>query len=589
MEGSFYRSSRDKADKLVETIKGYDNMQWFYKRDKPRDEGGELLPVLSKKEQDLEEIMKIYRRYFRTEYQSSICPYIAARPFYSVKSAIESDPLFTEVFSIMPKGGLLHVHSSAALSIEGYWQLLQDWNALHRGDPDHPADTEGDVRSIYVFTQDYIEGSVMKARAGTLYYLGTLKLLPKEVFSFVQPLTVYIEKDKYPDPEYQWEDLKKKLTFTEETEGYPYAWEALNEMFARIDDLFNDREFYKRYHIRFFLECLQDGIKYVEMRCGFTKFAPQKEDGIRNPPILHPDYSFEDHFLIKELAMGLGADTDFIKVIQGAVTDANTEWATAKYQDFRTRYGNEGLQVKLILNVRRNLDPGTQETLILDRIGTAIKSKPYGVIGFDFVSEEDRGRPTSDYWEYIYGNIGEAEGKIDFYLHDGESLWADNDNIIYAAVACHYRIGHGFNMASHPGVANGIALQGTADGYSRTPQAKLPMLEICPISNQLLRYFPDLRAHTAYQLMKSGVMCVLGNDDPLMFGNPGLSYDFWMAYVGMGLDFSSIKQLVFNSLMPLGNYGDKEPAGLGGFKEKWDDFVSAAHSALEAKLEHNNT
>lgn len=580
MEGSLYRSSKDQADKLVKTVEEYDNMQWFYKRDKPRDGKGNLLPVLSEEEQKLEKLMQAHRDQFRTEYQSSTCPYIAARPFYSIKPVIESDPLFTGVFSIMPKGGLLHVHSSAALSIEGYWKLLQYWNALHRGDPDQPAETGKDERSIYVFTQDYKEKDVLKARTGSLYYLGTLKSMSKDVFAFVQPLTVYIEKDKYTNPDYIWENLKKKLTFTEETESYTYVWDALNEMFARIDDLFNDQEFYKEYHMRFFLECLKDGIKYVEMRCGFTKFEPSEQDGIRNSPILHPDYAFENHFLIKELMLGLGAETGFIKVIKDAVLNANNEWATAEYQEFRARYGEEGLQVNLILNVKRNLDPNEQKILIMDRLSAAIKCKPEGVVGFDFVSEEDRGRPTSDYWDFIYNNIGEEENKIDFYLHDGESLWADNDNIIYAAIACHYRIGHGFNMASHPGVANGIALQGTENGYNRTPQARLPMLEICPISNQLLRYFPDLRTHTAYQLMKSGVMCVLGNDDPLMFGNPGLSYDFWMAYVGMGLDFSSIKQLVFNSLMPLNKYGEETPAYLARFEEKWNAFVSKAYSAL---------
>ena len=48
---------------------------------------------------------------------------ITAKPFYSTKSIIEEGPLFN-VFREMPKGGLLYVHSSAALSIECYKELL---------------------------------------------------------------------------------------------------------------------------------------------------------------------------------------------------------------------------------------------------------------------------------------------------------------------------------------------------------------------------------------------------------------------------------------------------------------------------------
>lgn len=133
--------------------------------------------------------------------------------------------------------------------------------------------------------------------------------------------------------------------------------------------------------------------------------------------------------------------------------------------------------------------------------------------------------------------------KLDFYLHDGESLWAENDNMIDACIISRHRIGHGFNLCKFPTLVE--KFRHNTDEKGEGPVE--PFLEICPISNQMLRYYPDLRAHSAYELIKSGVQCVLGNDDPMILENPGLSYDFWEAYVGIGLDYYAIKGLVFNA------------------------------------------
>src|SRR5262249_57761729 len=72
--------------------------------------------------------------------------------------------------------------------------------------------------------------------------------------------------------------------------------------------------------------------------------------------------------------------------------------------------------------------------------------------------------------------------------------------------------------------------------------------EVCPISNQMLRYVSDLRMHPADGYLRRGVPCVLSNDDPGIFGNDGLSYDFWVATLAWDLDLRALKQLALNSL-----------------------------------------
>ena len=53
------------------------------------------------------------------------------------------------------------------------------------------------------------------------------------------------------------------------------------------------------------------------------------------------------------------------------------------------------------------------------------------------------------------------------------------------------------------------------------------VLEVAPISNQILRYV-SLETHPAAALALDGVRIVLASDDPLVFGYTGLTLD-WRA------------------------------------------------------------
>ncbi len=74
-------------------------------------------------------------------------------------------------------------------------------------------------------------------------------------------------------------------------------------------------------------------------------------------------------------------------------------------------------------------------------------------------------------------------------------------------------------------------------------------LEVCPISDQMLGYAPDLRMHPANTFIHRGVQCVLANDIPQILGNSGLSYDFLSAFLSWNLDIWQIKQLIVNSIL----------------------------------------
>ncbi len=126
-------------------------------------------------------------------------------------------------------------------------------------------------------------------------------------------------------------------------------------------------------------------------------------------------------------------------------------------------------------------------------------------------------------------------------------------------------MGHGFNLFRFPTVEERLKKHGVA-------------VEVCPISNQLLRYVSDLRMHPAAGYLRRGVPCVLSNDDPGIFGNDGLSYDFWVATLAWELDLRALKQLALNSLQYSGMTDGEKRTALGVWQQQWDAWLTATSS-----------
>ena len=616
MKGSVYRTNKEDANWLKEKLKQLDREKWFYQRvrsnerqpdteiknrgkdqiegrikdgikDGIKGKGDAEKSELKQKEENLAKLMEDIRREYRTKCEQSEERYIGARPFCEIKSLIEQDRLYKEVFRPMPKGGLLHVHSSAALSLEGFYGLLSYWNGKHTSQVDK---SKCDDQSIFVIPADMEVGGKQKFLKNSLYYLGYLKMLLEQqkeskeqeefqkVLEMAVPITPYLVQEVWDGED----GLASYLAFTAQHKAESaYVWNDLNAMFVRVDNLFSDKYFYQEYHERFFKECLTDKISYVELRSGFVEFIQYGPAGTLAGAdwqkmlfVTHEEYSVDRHFYFKEMFQEINYDNPvFLQCIKDAADKS----------------GLKKENVRVILNVRRDLEPGAEK--LKERLDYAIayhcakKFDIYNqlVIGFDFVSEEDRGRPTEQYFDLIFG-LTETKADIDvrkpriqmidFYLHDGESLWKGGSNVLDAALVSQYRIGHGFQMAYFPALIDQVVDTPYIGGVAYDFQPSLPILEVCPISNQVLQYFPDLRSHTAYQLMQRGIQCVLANDDPFMFGNPGLSYDFWMAYVGMELDFPAVKTLVYNSILPMVGYDTSK--SLAEFDEAWVQFVDGA-------------
>ena len=184
------------------------------------------------------------------------------------------------------------------------------------------------------------------------------------------------------------------------------------------------------------------------------------------------------------------------------------------------------------------------------------------VIGFDLINEEDASLPLRNFAPMLL-RVKRKYPELHFYIHGGESLSAENDNLIDAYLLGVSRVGHGLNLYRYP------------DLLERYAKSEI-CLEVCPISNQTLGYTRDLRSHPAAEYLRRGVAVALCSDDPTYQENETLTDDFFAAALCWNLDLADLKQLAINSIQYSGLSQPEKTNLLKAFREKWTDFVDRA-------------
>lgn len=320
---------------------------------------------------------------------------------------------------------------------------------------------------------------------------------------------------------------KEKLLSLWQLHTPDYSWFRLRGVYYRLTSFINaNPDVYKAYYKASFQDALDDNINHMEIRMNFPLFKEKSSKKILGAQALKEAYQEfkKDH-------------PDFsVKVI----------YTIAKRQ---RKYGE-----RILRSYHAMLDMKKQ---------TADYSDPENpvdfIVGFDLAGNEDGSLSLTQFvpdFEVLY-NQGHLR---DLYLHAGESRLPLSSNIIDAYLLKSKRVGHGLNLYRYPQLMDKFAAE------------KIP-LEIAPISNQMLGYIRDFRLHPAVEYMRRGIPIVLGSDDPMLFGNDGLSYDFFVAAVFWNLSLGDIKQLCLNSIQYSALSDAEKTVLLNQWIAKWDQFI----------------
>ncbi len=189
------------------------------------------------------------------------------------------------------------------------------------------------------------------------------------------------------------------------------------------------------------------------------------------------------------------------------------------------------------------------------------------VIGFDLINEEDNSLPLSTFANMLI-DAKTHYPEMKFYIHGGESLDANNDNLIDAYLLGVARVGHGMNLYRYP------------DLLTRYANSEI-CLEVCVISNQTLGYTTDVRVHPATEYLRRGVAIALCSDDATYQEHETLTDDFFAGIVSWDLDIADIKQLALNSLMYSGLDEYEKSKALKAFNTEWNEFVNKANEIFK--------
>lgn len=359
----------------------------------------------------------------------------------------------------------------------------------------------GDYRWL-VSHATYLPNCYIYLGNGTAVVRGALRLAaspPGEGWQLVSEL-----RAAAPDRAAFDEGLFRSLTLGEEDLAEPHIWDEFARNFQRSSGLLADRTVHAEYWRRMLRALIDENVQYLESR---------------TPPV--------DEAILVDARQ---ADPVFdVKFIPAAGRSAPRE------------------------SVARALAAAVDQRV----------TAPDRVKGFDLVQEEDATNTNLFYIEELLAARREAARRgtsLPFYLHSGESNWAENDNLYDAVLLGAPRIGHGLALIRHPLLMEMVKARGVA-------------IEVCPLSNQMLGFVSDLRTHPAAAYINAGLAVVLSPDDPGMMQH-SLSHDFYAAFMAWGLDLRTLKQLAMNSLVYSAMDADERSRALAAWERRWHDFVA---------------
>ncbi|OHF03937.1 adenosine/AMP deaminase [Colletotrichum orchidophilum] len=431
----------------------------------------------------------------------------AGEMFPLARSKISNTTLW-KIVKGMPKGALLHAHLSAMLPYNTLLSAIIKADMLFQAN-ESLGTPEGRQRATVTFWPPAY--AVKNVDITSEDYKGQRVNISQAIVQFPRGESAFREF------------VVSKLVVppkvaTQHELGVDEIWRRFQPLFSSASTFFTYQPVVQVFWQNLFAELAEDKISWVEIRSGGS-----------TSKLIKPDATVSDDVDGKQWWDLMVQELEKFSV------QHNSTWQQERRAPF---YG-----ARVIWSDQR----GKPTADILKSMRSALDMKKnYRKLfsGYDLVSQEDLGRTLLDLApELLWFQQQAKEDNLimPFFFHAGETLGDGNStdlNLFDAVLLGTRRIGHGFSLYKHPELIQAV-------------KKKNIMVEVCPISNEVLQLSTDILHHPLPAMIAHGVTTALSNDDPAMLGQEaaGLSYDFYQVIQGFdNVGLAGLGALAQNSL-----------------------------------------
>ncbi|KAH9848878.1 Metallo-dependent hydrolase [Lenzites betulinus] len=458
--------------------------------------------------------------------------------FLTARETIVGTKLF-EVLSKMPKGGLLHAHLDATVRADILLRLALEQPAIHVRVSSGAVSAKTLVTALPEFRAlPKDEWTTAASITDTAYVQNTWVPLHNARNNFSAEFGGRIGFDRWvidslmiePSEAYGTHNTTAKI------------WQKFASTFLVSDGLFRFVPIFTQYIREFLLSSVEDGISYVEPRILFYFKYMIGEDGKENTPH-RAWFQIYERVLneVREELKAQGREDEFVgsKIIYSTVRDVTCE----------------------------ELEWYLEDCLTLKQ------EFPHLVAGFDLVGHEDSLHPLIYYMEPLLRFMErqkEVGVHIPFVFHAGETIEDGGPadlNLYDAILLGTKRIGHGFSITKHPKLMEICRKEGIC-------------IEMCPISNEVLRLTGSMPMHPLPAVLNQGVHIALCSDDPSVFGNMGLSFDFFQVFVASEVNtLATLREFVWDSIKFSSLNDEERQEAYTKLQRRWTAFIKDVSDA----------
>ncbi|KAJ6597115.1 hypothetical protein DFH09DRAFT_1258787 [Mycena vulgaris] len=452
--------------------------------------------------------------------------------------------LKTKLFNIlakMPKGGLLHAHLDATVNAEFVLKLALEQPALHvrSAEPLSASNLSQTLPEFKALPQEMFTESET-ALTDQSYSPSTWVSLKQARASF-DPGSPFDPALGGPEGFDKWVIGAMTINPSEGkfTEQYgEVIWEKFTSTFMVSTGLIRFAPVWRNYIYEFFRASVEDGVSYVEVRVNFYPKYMFGADGNENIP-----------------------HRDWLQIFDEVQTQFKADLKLQGRED-------EFIGARIIYSTLRFIDVDELEWFCEDCI-TLKQDFPHLIAGFDLVGPENVLKPLIYYAEVLLRfreRQKEVGVDIPFIFHAGETLGDGTEadvNLYDAILLGTLRIGHGFSLVKHPKLME-------------TCREKQILIEVCPISNEILRLTSSMLMHPLPILINNGLPVALCSDDPAMFGNMGLTFDFYQVLVASEVTgLIALRELARDSLKHSTLEPSEKQRAISTWEKRWGRFVDS--------------